>query len=108
MKFISETESGTVLVEYDKAEWDELVQRVYIPPDLRSLGEQVRSCRREHGISQAEFAKLAGVSRGRLSKIENGDESVLHSTYIALQTARVSVIMRDLAMDFKPDEEESA
>ena len=37
------------------------------------IHEQVRAARIEHGLSQAKLAKLAGVPRERVRKLENGE-----------------------------------
>jgi len=39
---------------------------------LLDLGERIRTLRKQKGMTQAELAKEAGISRATLSKLENG------------------------------------
>lgn len=48
----------------------------------REMGENISSWRKMHGITQAELASRAGVSRETLSRLENGDSSVALSTVL--------------------------
>jgi len=40
--------------------------------NLEELGKKIKQLRKERGYTQEEFAKLIGISRTTLSKIENG------------------------------------
>ena len=40
--------------------------------NLLDLGERIRTLRKQKGLTQAELAKEAGISRATLSKLENG------------------------------------
>jgi len=40
--------------------------------DLEELGNKIKTLRKERGYTQEAFAKLIGISRATLSKIENG------------------------------------
>ncbi len=53
----------------------------------RALGGQVRLLRRQHDLSVADLAGVAGISTGMLSKIENGQISPSLSTLHAISTA---------------------
>ena len=50
----------------------------------KSFGEQVRSRRLEHGISQQLLAEFCGISRATLINIEQGNHKVCLSTAVAL------------------------
>lgn len=52
-----------------------------------SIGREIRSFRKKMGLTIAELAKLAGLSIGMLSKIENGNTSPSLATLQALSTA---------------------
>jgi transcriptional regulator with XRE-family HTH domain len=52
-----------------------------------AIGRQVRDLRRKLGITVAELAKIAGLSQGMLSKIENGAISPSLGTLKALSRA---------------------
>jgi len=52
-----------------------------------AIGRQVREFRQRHGMTAAEVAKLAGLSTGMLSKIENGMTSPSLATLRALSRA---------------------
>ncbi|TFY84369.1 transcriptional regulator [Pseudomonas kairouanensis] len=45
------------------------------------LGDQVRAMRLNRGYTQAELAKLAGVTRQKLIEIEQGSPSVSMNAY---------------------------
>ncbi|TLG86358.1 helix-turn-helix domain-containing protein, partial [Pseudomonas edaphica] len=45
------------------------------------LGQQVRSMRLNRGYTQADLAKLAGVTRQKLIEIEKGSLSVSMNAY---------------------------
>lgn len=36
------------------------------------IGENIKSLRRTHDLTQPEFAKIVGISRNSLSRYENG------------------------------------
>jgi len=40
--------------------------------NLLDLGERIRTLRKQKGLTQAELAEKAGISRATLSKLENG------------------------------------
>lgn len=40
------------------------------------IGENIKSLRRTHNLTQPEFAKIVGISRNSLSRYENGTSSV--------------------------------
>lgn len=52
-----------------------------------AIGREIRSFRRKMGLTIAELAKLAGLSAGMLSKIENGNASPSLGTLQALSRA---------------------
>lgn len=52
-----------------------------------SIGREVRSCRRKRGMTLMELARVAGLSLGMMSKIENGIISASLSTLQALSQA---------------------
>jgi transcriptional regulator with XRE-family HTH domain len=52
-----------------------------------AIGRQVRALRHKIGITVAELAKIAGISQGMLSKIENGAISPSLATLKALSNA---------------------
>lgn len=58
------------------------------PPLERYLGSTIRELRQRHGLTIAQVAEQAGISRGMLSKIENAQTStgldVLHRIAQAL------------------------
>ena len=62
------------------------------PPDTdntldRYLGNTVRELRQKHGLTIAEVADQAGISRGMLSKIENAQTSTSLDTLAKLANA---------------------
>lgn len=40
------------------------------------IGENIKSLRRTHDLTQPEFAKIVGISRNSLSRYENGTSSI--------------------------------
>ena len=40
------------------------------------IGDNIKSLRRTHDLTQSEFAKIIGISRNSLSRYENGTSSV--------------------------------
>lgn len=52
-----------------------------IPVITQRLGDQVRAMRLNRGYTQAELAKLAGVTRQKLIEIEQGSPSVSMNAY---------------------------
>jgi DNA-binding XRE family transcriptional regulator len=52
-----------------------------------AIGREVRACRRKHGMSIMELARVAGLSLGMMSKIENGIISASLTTLQALSRA---------------------
>jgi transcriptional regulator with XRE-family HTH domain len=82
------------------------------PPDVPGLGSaledqigwvianQVRARRREVGLTMVQVAEAAGISKGMLSKIENGQASPSLTTLARLATALdmpVTALFRGLA-----------
>ena len=45
-------------------------------PALVALGEQIRQIRQRKGISQEDFAALAGLSRAYYGSVERGERNV--------------------------------
>ena len=45
-------------------------------PALVALGEQIRKIRQEKGVSQEDFAALAGLSRAYYGSVERGERNV--------------------------------
>ena len=43
---------------------------------LSMIGENIKSLRKTHDLTQPEFAKIVGISRNSLSRYENGTSSV--------------------------------
>jgi transcriptional regulator with XRE-family HTH domain len=60
----------------------------------RYLGNTVRQLRQEHGLTIAEISERAGISRGMLSKIENGITSASLETLEQLANALGVTISR--------------
>jgi transcriptional regulator with XRE-family HTH domain len=52
-----------------------------------SLGSTIRELRLDHGLTIADVAKLAGISRGMLSKIENAQTATSLETISRLASA---------------------
>jgi transcriptional regulator with XRE-family HTH domain len=40
--------------------------------DLQSVGEDVRTARKDKGLTQSALGSLAGVSRAQIERLENG------------------------------------
>jgi len=53
----------------------------------RYLGNTIRDLRQKHGLTIADVANLAGISRGMLSKIENAQTATSLDTLSRLATA---------------------
>ena len=53
----------------------------------RVVGERVRECRQDLGLTMEQFAEKAGLSIGMLSKVENGQTSPSFSTMTSLANA---------------------
>ena len=67
----------------------------------RYLGAELREKRLAHGLTIAEVSKLAGISRGMLSKIENGQFATSLDTFHRLARAlglSLSALFRDVDM----------
>jgi HTH-type transcriptional regulator / antitoxin HipB len=59
------------------------------------LGVAVRDQRREHGMTQAELARLAGVSRGWLVRFESGLDNADAATVLrVLQVLDLDLVLR--------------
>jgi transcriptional regulator with XRE-family HTH domain len=60
-----------------------------------NLGDKIRRSREEHGLTQGQLAKVADVSQGYLSQLENGD----------VKNPSAAVLLRVAsAMRIEPDE----
>lgn len=51
------------------------------------LGKRIREYRKAHRMTQEQFADLSGVSRNRISTIENGRGNITTDTIYKLQVA---------------------
>jgi len=61
---------------------------VGVKKDIKALfGEQLRKLRTERGIRQEELARLAGLDRTYISKIERGERNVSLETVSKLAQA---------------------
>lgn len=58
-------------------------------PALVALGQQIRSVRRERGISQEDFAHEAGISRAYYGAVERGERNVA-----ALNLMRIAAALK--------------
>jgi len=59
----------------------------------KKLGENLRKIRLKKKMSQGDIAKLLGVDRGYISKIENGKKNLTLATIAKLaKVLRVSVV----------------
>lgn len=67
---------------------------------LRELGENVSTWRRLQGVTAAEVASRAGVSRGTVSRLENGSGAV--SLENVLRIARALGLLDKLTTAFDP------
>lgn len=47
------------------------------------LKNRLKACREERGITQVELAKLSGLSRATINKIENNEEVNVNTQTIA-------------------------
>ncbi len=59
---------------------------------IQRLGDQVRAMRLNRGYTQAQMAKLAGVTRQKLIEIEKGSPSVSMNAYARVIAALGSEI----------------
>ena len=67
---------------------DDEVGHVFSPDDVcRVVGERVRDARRALGLTMAQFAEIAEISLGMVSKIEHGQTSPSLSTLTRLAHA---------------------
>jgi transcriptional regulator with XRE-family HTH domain len=64
----------------------------------KRIGLKVRAAREQRGLSQAEFAEAASVTRGYLSDIERGAREVSVSTLVRLCRVTGLTPTRILAM----------
>ena len=67
------------------------------------LGNKVRNYRRQKGLSQERLGELVGISRSKISKIENGDWDSLSD--LKLLAAALEVPNEKLVRD-EPDDED--
>ncbi|SCW28787.1 Helix-turn-helix domain-containing protein [Ruminococcaceae bacterium YRB3002] len=68
---------------------EEVKQKIAI-----DLGTQIRESRKERGLTQAALAKLSGVERANIARIENGNLNTTFGTVIRLAEAlgmRISI-----------------
>lgn len=62
------------------------------PPDWvlvrrRVIGDNIRSARREKGLSQEKLAELAGMDRQAINRIEQGHQSAILDNLIRIADA---------------------
>ena len=51
------------------------------------IGDNIKSLRKKHDLTQSEFARIVGISRNSLSRYENATSSVSVSyTHLTLPT----------------------
>lgn len=62
---------------------EELVDSDYLP-ELVELGVLIGSHRTASGINQEEFARMIGVSRRTMTKIENGRQSLSFVAFLRI------------------------
>lgn len=73
MHLIGLSQAKTVIVEMTSDEWNNLLTGTFqidLPAD--ALAQAVKSLRMQRGITQAELARLLGISRNYVSLIERG------------------------------------
>jgi transcriptional regulator with XRE-family HTH domain len=62
---------------------------------LKKFGQRIRNLRVSQGVSQEDFAELAGLHRTYISSVETGDRNVsLHTAYRISQA--LGVDLKDL------------
>lgn len=54
---------------------------------LRALGEEVRTARRNAGISQEQCGELAGLHRNEIGALERGEKNVSFTNLLRVCTA---------------------
>ena len=59
----------------------------YVMKSLRTVGEQIKLARLRRKLSTELVAERAGISRGTLWAIENGEPSVSFGAYVAVLQA---------------------
>ncbi len=67
----------------------------------RHLGTTIRNLRQKHGLTLAEVAEQAGISRGMLSKIENAQTATSLDTLVKIANA-LGVSMATLFRHYNP------
>jgi len=65
--------------------------------NLLDLGEKIKKLRKERKISQERLAKLAGISRATLSKLENG-----YIANISIVTLNEILLQLGYELEIKP------
>ena len=78
---------------------EELVDSDYLP-ELAELGVLIGSHRTASGINQEEFARMIGVSRRTMTKIENGRQSLSFVAFLriaAVLEMRPEYLLQELA-----------
>ena len=69
MHKVGKTSSGNILVEMSPAEWKRIALSKGLPDDLPVAMVKYR---KQHGLSQKDFADKIGISRTRVQEIERG------------------------------------
>ena len=69
MRKVGKTSSGNILVEMSPAEWKRIALSKGLPDDLPVA---MIKYRKQHGLSQKDFADKIGISRTRVQEIERG------------------------------------
>jgi transcriptional regulator with XRE-family HTH domain len=77
-----------------------------LPPAIRranrQLGEDVKTWRKLRSLTQTQLADRAGISRGALSRLENGDEGVSLESF--LRVVRALGVLESLTRALDPYE----
>jgi len=84
MKIVGELSNGNIIVETDR---DELGQFLFgnLNPDPKELGVWMKNYRKKHQLTQEELARRIGISRNRVSQIENEpDPNITIRTFIKI------------------------
>ena len=68
--------------------------------DIFDIGEEVKRRRKERGMTQAQLAEAAGLSRGRIVDLENGN-------LFEMRFGRLVSVLNALDLDFRVGEHNS-
>lgn len=60
-------------------------------PSVAHFGRYIRETRKERGISIGDLAQRAGISKGNLSKIENGGDPQLSSAKMLCEALSLKI-----------------